>query len=145
MKHFILNLAEGDPELAHARLDARRWPVASTERHRDALAPGDRALIFVAATLEFVGCAGIRTRFLDPMPADANTPAPAISGVLLDDVEHWPRGVPLHVAVQRIDPNRSNPYVQANAEGFRAGVVQITVGEYDIVVSLHDGDAPIES
>jgi hypothetical protein len=30
------------------------------------------------------------------------------------------------------------PYVQANAAGFRAGVVQITAGEYDIVMSLRD-------
>ena len=46
--------------------------------------------------------------------------------------------MPLDVAVQRIDPNGSNPYVQANAGGFHAGVVQITVKEYDIVVSLRD-------
>jgi hypothetical protein len=31
------------------------------------------------------------------------------------------------VAVQRIDPNGSNPFVQANATGFRAGVVQMIV------------------
>jgi hypothetical protein len=58
--------------------------------------------------------------------------------VLLGDIEDWTSGVPLDVAVQRIDPKRSNPYVQANAAGFRAGVVQITVKEYDIVVSLRD-------
>jgi len=40
--------------------------------------------------------------------------------------------------VQRIDPTASNPYVQANAAGFRAGVVQITVKEYDTVLALHD-------
>lgn len=46
--------------------------------------------------------------------------------------------MPLDIAVHRIDPEGSNPYVQANADGFRAGVVQITVKEYDIVVSLRD-------
>jgi len=46
--------------------------------------------------------------------------------------------VPLDVAVQRVDPKGSNPYVQANAAGFHAGVVQITVTEYNIVVSLRD-------
>ena len=72
------------------------------------------------------------------MPSDPATSAAAVSGVLLGDVEYWTSGVPLAVAVQRIDPNGTNPYVQANAAGFRAGVVQITVKEYDIVVSLRD-------
>ena len=57
---------------------------------------------------------------------------------MLGDVEQWTSGVPLDVAVQRIDPMASNPYVQANAAGFRAGVVQITVKEYDIVLALRD-------
>ena len=57
-------------------------------------------------------------------------------GVLLADVEEWPRAVPMDVAVQRIDPKGSNPYVQANAAGFRSGVVQITAEEYAIVVAL---------
>ena len=72
------------------------------------------------------------------MPSDLVTSGPAVSGVLLGNVEQWPNGVPLDVAVQRIDPTASNPYVQANAAGFRAGVVQITVQEYDTVLALHD-------
>ena len=70
-----------------------------------------------------------------------------LHGVLLGDVEQWPSGVPLDVAVQRIDPTASNPYVQANAAGFRAGVVQITVQEYDTVLALHDeaGDVADQS
>ena len=113
------------------------------EHHRDALAPGDLALIFVALTREFVGRAELESTFLDPMPSDPMpsdlvTSGPAVSGVLLGNVEQWPSGVPLDVAVQRIDPTASNPYVQANAAGFRAGVVQITVQEYDTVLALHD-------
>jgi len=49
----------------------------------------------------------------------------------------------LEVAVQRIDPTGSNPYVQPNAAGFRAGVMQITVKEFDIVVSLRDNDTQV--
>jgi hypothetical protein len=30
--------------------------------------------------------------------------------VLLEDVEDWTSGVPLDVAVKRIDPKGSNPY-----------------------------------
>ena len=138
MQHFIFNLADGDRERAKSFLHAKRWVFSREERHRDALAPGDLALVFVALTREFVGRAEIKTTFLDPMPSDPAASGPAGSGVLLGDVEDWTSGVPLAVAVQRIDPNGSNPYVQANAAGFRAGVVQITVKEYDIVVSLRD-------
>jgi hypothetical protein len=138
MRHFIFNLVGGDQDQARSLLDAKRWVVSRDERHRDAIAPGDVALVFVAVTREFVGRVGIRTTFLDPMPPDPATHA-AMSGVLLADVESWTRGVPLAVAVRRIDPHGSNPQVQANAAGFRAGVVEITANEYDIVLSLHDG------
>jgi hypothetical protein len=138
MQHFIFNLADGDRERAKSFLHAKRWVVGRDERHRDALAPGDLALVFVALTREFVGRAELKTAFLDPMPSDLAASDPAVSGVLLGDVEDWTSGVPLDVAVQRIDPNGTNPYVQANAAGFHAGVVQITVKEHDIVVSLRD-------
>ena len=138
MQHFIFNLADGDRERAKSFLHSKRWVVTRAERHRDALAPGDLALVFVALTREFVGRAELETTFLDPMPSDPAASGPAVSGVLLGHVEDWTSGVPLDVAVQRIDPMGSNPYVQANAAGFNAGVVQITVKEYDIVVSLRD-------
>ena len=138
MKNFIFNLADGDRERAKSYLHAKRWVVSRDERHRDALASGDLALVFVALTHEFVGRAELKTAFLDPMPSDPAASCPAVCGVLLGDVEDWTSSVPLDVAVQRIDPKGSNPYVQANAAGFRAGVVQITVKEYDIVMSLRD-------
>ena len=138
MQHFIFNLADGDRERATSFLHAKRWVFGREERHRDAIAPGDLVLIFVAITREFVGRAKLATAFLDPIPSDAATSDPALSGVLLGEVEEWTSGVPLNVAVQRIDPTASNPYVQANAAGFRTGVVQITVSEYDIVTALHD-------
>jgi hypothetical protein len=140
MQHFIFNLAEGDRERAKGFLHAKRWPINGKERHRDALAPGDLALVFVALTHEFVGRATVTSAFLNPMSLDPITSGPAAGGVLLDDVEDWTNGVPLDVAAHRIDPEGSNPYVQENAAGFRAGVVQITVKEFNIVVSLHDSD-----
>ena len=138
MQHFIFNLADGDRERAASFLHARRWVIGREERHRDALAPGDLVLVLVSLTREFVGRAKLETAFLDPIPSDAAVSGPALSGVLLGDVEEWTSGVPLDVAVQRIDPTASNPYVQANAAGFRAGVVQITVEEYEIVTALRD-------
>jgi len=145
MRHFIFNLLDGDTERARSLLRAGRWIIDGQERHRDALASGDLALVFVAHTREFVGRAQVITRFLDPMPAGTARPGPATSGVMLAGVEHWTIGVPLHLAVQRIDPNGSNPYVQANAAGFPRGVMQITVKEYETVVSLHDSARDVEA
>ncbi len=139
MQYFIFNLADGDRERARSFLRAKRWKVGREEHHRNALALGDFVLVFVALTREFVGRAELTTPFLDPMPQDPVTSGPAVSGVLLGGIEVWSSGVPMDVAVQRIDPDGSNPYVQANAAGFRRGVVQITANEYDIVVSLRDG------
>ena len=138
MKHFILNLIDGDRERAVSFLGAKRWMVGHEERHRDVLAPGDLVLIFVAATSEFVGRAKLETAFVNSLSVDPAASAPPVSGVLLADVDKWTTGVPLAVAIQRIDPTASNPYVQANAAGFRSGVIQITAAEYDKVLSLHD-------
>ena len=138
MQYFIFNLGDGDREGARSFLRSKRWKVGREEHHRNALAMGDFVLVFVALTREFVGRAELTTPFLDPMPPDPVNTGPAVSGVLLEGIEDWPSGVPLDVAVRRIDPDGSNPYVQANAAGFRRGVVQITAKEYDIVVSLRD-------
>ena len=72
--------------------------------------PGDLALVFVALTREFVGRVELKTTFLDPMHSDPATCGPAVSGVLLGDVEDWTSGLPLDVAAKRIDPKGSNPY-----------------------------------
>jgi hypothetical protein len=133
MNHFILNLIDGDRERATTLLGSGRWMVGDGERHRDALAAGDRVLVFAGATLEFVGQASLATAFLVPLASGST-----LGGVRLGDVEEWTIGVPLAAAVQRIDPTGSNPYVQANASGFRSGVVQITAREYEDVMSLRD-------
>lgn len=138
MKHFIFNLVDGDRGQAASFLHAKKWVVSREQRHHDALARGDLVLVFVAVTKEFVGQATIETAFLDPIPVDSAASGPAVTGVLLADADVWTSDIPLAVAVQRIDPMGSNPYVQANAAGFRSGIVQITAEEYDKVLSLHD-------
>lgn len=138
MQYFILNLIDGDRERAVSLLRAKRWMVDRGERHRDVLARGDLVLVFVARTREFVGHAELDTAFLDRLPQDPAVPGPAAGGVVLRNVEEWTNDVPLDLAVQRIDPTATNPYVQANASGFRAGVVQITANEYEIVMALRD-------
>ena len=109
MQHFIFNLADGDRERAKSFLRAKRWVVSRDERHRDALTPGDLALVFVAVTRDF-GRVELKTTSLDPMPSDLATSGPAVSMVLLGDVEDWTSGVPLDVAVKRIDPKGSDPH-----------------------------------
>ena len=110
MHHFIFNLADGDRDRAKSFLHAERWLVNREEHHRDALAPGDLALVLVELAREFVGRVELKTTSLDPMASDPATSGPAVSGVLLRDVEDWTSGVPLDVAVKRIDPRGSNPY-----------------------------------
>jgi hypothetical protein len=137
MKHFILNLLDDDEELAASYLDAKEWPVGHDERHRDALAPGDLVLIHVSRPGRFIGRAELATAVHDRTVPDTQTrPGDRSSMVSLADVEAWPHAVALAVAVSRIDPTGSNPHVQANAAGFRSGVVRITADEYATVVAL---------
>ena len=139
MAYFLFNFSEGDRDEAAALLQANMWGVASDERHRDALAPGDAALIYVATSAEFIGRAEIATSVREWTPAETEAhPADLPSGVLLRGVERRNPSVTMEAVVRRIDPTASNPNVQANAaEGFPMGVVLITDDEYDAAVALN--------
>ncbi|MCW5633607.1 MAG: hypothetical protein KIT17_09740 [Rubrivivax sp.] len=138
MKHLVLNLRDGTAEQAAAFLRAQVWALDRDERHGEALAPGDLALIHVGRPrCVFIGRARLATAF-DRWTALRSEVGHDMrcDGVLLDDVEQWPRALPLDAVVHRIDPAASNPYVQANAAGFRSGIVLITAAEYAITVAL---------
>jgi hypothetical protein len=114
------------------------WGVGDDERHRDELAPGDVALIYVAsAEGGFIGRAEIATSVHDWTPSEARTyPGGLASGVALSHVERWDPPVPMTTVVARVDPTTSNPVVQANAQaGFRMPVVRITGDEYEAAVT----------
>jgi hypothetical protein len=120
-------------------LQAKMWGVGCHERHRDALAPGDLALIYLPdPEAEFIGRAELATAVHDWTPSEAEAyPGDSPSGVLLSHVEEWDPAVPMDTVVQRIDPTASNPRVQANAvAGFRMGVVRITGDEYETARAL---------
>ena len=122
MAHWLFNFSDGDREQATALLRAKMWGVGRHERHRDALAPGDLALIYLPAPdAEFIGRAELATAVHDWTPSEAEAfPGDSPSGVLLSHVEEWDPAVPMETVVQRIDPTASNPLVQANAAaGFR--------------------------
>ena len=134
MAHYLFNFAEGDRVEATALLRTRMWGVGRDERHRDALAPGDLALIYVPASdAELVGRVELATGVHDWTRSKAESyPGDSPSGVSLSHVEEWDPAVPMDTVVRRIDPTASNPLVQANAaNGFRAGVVRITGDEYE--------------
>jgi hypothetical protein len=139
MAQYLFNFSSGDRERAVSLLRARMWGIGGDERHRDALAPGDLALIYVATPeAAFIGRAELATAVHDWTPSEAEAyPGDSPSGVVLSDVEEWDPAVPMDAAVQRIDPTASNPLVQANAAaGFRMGVVRITGDEYEAVLDL---------
>jgi EVE domain len=139
MAHYVFNFSSGDRERATALLRAKMWGIGGDERHRDALAPGDLALIYVATPERaFIGRVELATAVHDWTPSEANAYRDdSPSGVVLSHVEEWDPPVPMDTAVQRIDPTASNPLVQANAAaGFRMGVVRITGDEYEAALAL---------
>lgn len=139
MAHFVLNVADGDRHRAAERLRAKMWGIDRNEAHRDALAPGDLALIYVSAPeAVFIGRAVLATAVHDWTPTEAAAyPGDSVSGVLLAEVEEWERPVPMDAVVRKIDPAGANPLVQTNAAvGFRGGVVLITADEYASALAL---------
>jgi hypothetical protein len=137
--HYLFNFSDGDRQQATELLQARMWGVDADERHRDALAPGDLALIYLPAPVaEFIGRAELATSVNHWTASEAEAyPGDSPSGVLLSHVEKWDPPVPMDTVVQRIDPTASNPHVQANAAaGFRMGVVRITGDEYETALAL---------
>jgi hypothetical protein len=139
MPHYLFNFADGDREQASLLLRARMWGIGRQERYRDALAPGDLALIYLPAPeAEFIGRAELATAVHDWSASEAEAyPRDSPSGVLLSHVEEWDPAVSMATVVQRIDPTASNPLVQENAAaGFRTGVSRITDGEYENALDL---------
>jgi hypothetical protein len=138
MRHYVFNFSSGDRERAVALLRAKMWGVGGDEHHRDELAPGDLALIYVATERALIGRAELATAVHDWTPSEADAyPGDSPSGVVLSHVEGWDPAVPMDAVVQRIDPTASNPLVQDNAAaGFHLGVVWITEDEYEATLSV---------
>jgi hypothetical protein len=139
MAHWVLCLMGGDREGAIALLDAGMWGIDLREQHRDAVAPDDLALIYLAAPHDaFIGAARIASPIHGWDDVGAGVyPGTSPSGVLLSDIRVWEHPVTMASAVERIDPTASNPLVQENARtGFRSAVVRITGDEYGAVLDL---------
>jgi EVE domain len=145
MAHYLFNFSQGGPEQAAALLRAKLWPVSGVERHRDALAPGDLILIYLAPPgAEFIGQAEVASAAQEWTSAQAEAdPGDSPGGVLLSHVEEWDPPVAMSSVLPAVDPEGSNPLVQENAKsGFRAGVIQITQHEYETVLAVRAEGRP---
>ena len=139
MAYYLFNFSDGDRQRAALLLRARMWGVGRNEQHRDALAPGDLALIYLPTPeAGFIGRAELATGVHEWTPSEGDAfPGDSASGVSLSQVEEWDPAVQMDTVVERIDPTASNPVVQANAAaGFRSGVVRITRDEYEAALAL---------
>jgi hypothetical protein len=140
--YFLFNLAKGPNlrEQAAAFLRVRMWAVDADERHRDGLAPGDVALIYLGAPeREFIGRVELGSAVHDWTPSEAEVyPGDAASGVLLAQVEEWEPPVPINAVLAEIDPADN---AKADHEW---GVVRITPGEYEtaLAVAVRRGARP---
>jgi len=115
--YYIFNLAPGDGPRAAELLRARRLDVCAEEPHRDALAPGDLVLVYLAAPERtFIARAEL---------------GPAVpGGVSLAHVEEWDPPVPMSAVLSRIDRSAG-----ARAD-FEVGVVRITADEYETALAV---------
>ena len=106
--------------------------VRTGEPHRDALAAGDVALVYLAAPARiFIGRAELASAVHDWTPAEAQAyPGNCPSGVLLTQVEEWDPPVPMHTVLARVDRSAG-----ARAD-FEAGVVRITATEYRTALAV---------
>jgi hypothetical protein len=139
MAHYLFNVCGEDQEQSAALLRAKMWGIGGEEKHRDALAPGDLVLIYLASPRqEFIGQAELASAVHDWTPAEADTcPGNSPCGVLMGHITEWDPPVAMSTVLPRIDPDMSNPYIQQNARtGFQTGVVQISAHEYETVMAV---------
>ncbi len=131
MAHYIFNLI-GDASQAIGFLRARMWGVGAEEPHRDALAPGDLALVYLAAPeRKFVARAVLASAVHDWTPSEDQVyPGDSRGGVSLAHVEEWDPPVPMSTVLSEIDRSAG-----ARAD-FEVGVVQITADEYETAVGV---------
>ena len=140
MAHYLFNLV-GDlgsgslRQLATASLRVGMWGVGAGEPHRDALVPGDVALIYLGIPERvFIGRAELASAIHDWTPLEARRyPGDSPDGVLLTQVEEWDPPVPMAAVLSQMDPR------EKARDDFATGVVRITDGEYATALAVATG------
>jgi hypothetical protein len=118
--HYIFNFP-GEKQQATDLLRAGTWIVPEDEPHRDTLAAGDLALIYLAAPERtFIGRVELASEARD-------------RSVLVTDVEQWDPPVPMAAVLAEMDPSQT-----AKAD-FEPGVVRITATEYETALAVAAG------
>lgn len=145
MAHYLFNFVRGDAvegpglrEQAVGFLRIGMWGVGADEPHRDALASGDLALIYLGAPeRDFVGRAELASPVHEWTPSEAQVyPGDAPGGALLAQVEEWDPPVSMYEVLSQLDP-------AANAKAdFEVGVVRITAHEYETALAVAAARAP---
>jgi len=127
--HYIFNLVGND---AAPLLRIRMWGIDADERHGNALAAGDLALIYLGAPERtFIGRAELASAVHDWTPSEAQVyPGDSTGGVVLARVEEWDPPVPMSSVLAKLDP-----IGDARAD-FETGVVQITANEYETALAV---------
>jgi hypothetical protein len=139
--YYILNCVPGDAaqrERVAELLRAGLWGVEAGERHRDALAAGDRVLVYLGAPdREFVARAELASAVRAWTPSEARAyPGEGSSGLVLAAVEEWDPPIPMSLVLSRLD----SPSARAD---FEAGVVEISAHEYETVLAVAAGRASV--
>ena len=108
------------------------WGVGADEPHRDALAPGDLALVYLAAPeRKFIARAELASAVHDWAPSEQQVyPGDSSGGVLLAHVEEWDPPVAMSAVLSQIDRSAG-----ARAD-FEVGVVWITADEYETAIAV---------
>jgi hypothetical protein len=140
--HYLFNFVNEDAakmralvEQAAEFLSVRMWGIDANEPHRNALAAGDRVLIYLGTPeRQFIGRAELASAVHDWTPSEARVyPGDSPGGVLLAQVERWDPPVPMTTVLSQIEP-------LGNAKAdFPAGVVRITANEYETAVAVAAG------
>jgi hypothetical protein len=128
--HFLFNAVSRDE--AAGSLQVGMWGVDAGESHRDALAAGDLALVYLAAPERtFIARAELASAVHAWTPSEAEAyPGDSPGGVLLARVEEWDPPVPMSTVLSQMDPAD-----KARAD-FETGVVRITAGEYETALAV---------
>jgi hypothetical protein len=139
MAFYLFNFSTADGasprparEQAMDLLRSGQWDIDHESPHRDALAPGDVALVYAAAPDRvFIGRANIASAVQVLAPAETTADGvDARSGVVLSHVEEWDPPVAMEAVLARMDPS------EKTKADFPVDVVRITPGEYETAVAV---------
>lgn len=147
MGHYLFNFsrkgaAKGRTlrEQAGELLDVKMWGIGAKTPNRLSLAPGDQVLIYVGAPeYEFIGHAELGSPTHEWTPEEAaRYPGGFDAGVLFSDAEAWSHPVPVKNVLSLLALKETNPGAH-----FFSGVVRITKEDYETVLAIGTGKAPL--